>query len=340
MDRGDMGRFWDARAREDAFYFVDNTGTYRDADVDRFWAEGQRQPRRRAGRGRGRRSSPSDVVLDIGCGVGRLTRVLAERAAHVHAIDVSAEMLEQARELNGHLTNVTWHHGDGTTLHPVEDGSIDAVVSHVVFQHIPDPQITLGYVREIGRVLEPGGWAAFQISNDPALHRPTVGVKERLKAAVGRAPKGQDEPEWLGSAVDLEDLRATAAESDLDVAKVVGAGTQFCYVRTVPALHARYSQPRRRKNRIIATTTTTIRPMITQNASTTARPGRATFMPQMPEISVSGSRITLNAVSTRSTSFRPWEITDSLVDSRPSTTSLKFSSMSHTRSFASLMSSK
>jgi SAM-dependent methyltransferase len=232
MDRGDMGRFWDARAREDAFYFVDNTGTYRDADVDRFWAEGQRNLDAVLAAVEAE-IQPADVVLDIGCGVGRLTRVLAERATHVHAIDVSAEMLEQARELNGHLTNVTWHHGDGTTLHPVEDGSIDAVVSHVVFQHIPDPRITLGYVREMGRVLRPGGWAAFQISNDPGLHRPTVGVKERLKAAVGRAPKGQDEPEWLGSAVDLDDLRATAAESGLDVAKVVGAGTQFCYVRTV-----------------------------------------------------------------------------------------------------------
>jgi SAM-dependent methyltransferase len=232
MSRGDMGRFWDARAREDAFYFVDNTGEYRDADVERFWAEGRRNLDAVLA-AVGADVQPGDVVLDIGCGVGRLTRVLAERAAHVHAIDVSAEMLEQARELNGHLTNVTWHHGDGTTLHPIEDGSIDAVVSHVVFQHIPDPQITLGYVREIGRVLKPGGWAAFQISNDPGLHRPTIGVKERLKAVVGRAPKGQDEPEWLGSAVDLGDLRSAAADGGLDVATVVGEGTQFCYVRAV-----------------------------------------------------------------------------------------------------------
>jgi SAM-dependent methyltransferase len=227
-----MGRFWDARAREDAFYFVDNTGTYRDADVERFWAEGRRNLDAVLG-AVGAYLRPDDVALDIGCGVGRLTRVLAERTAHVHAIDVSAEMLEQARELNSHLTNVTWHHGDGTTLHPVEDGSIDAIVSHVVFQHIPDPQITLGYVAEMGRVLKPGGWAAFQISNDPGLHRPTIGVKERLKAAVGRAPKGQDEPEWLGSAVDLDDLRAAAGGAAMDVAQVVGEGTQFCYVRTV-----------------------------------------------------------------------------------------------------------
>jgi ubiquinone/menaquinone biosynthesis C-methylase UbiE len=229
-----MGRFWDARAREDAFYFIDNTGTYRDADVERFWAQGRRTLETVLA-AVGAEVRPGDVVLDIGCGVGRLTRVLAEDAAHVHAIDGSAEMLDQARELNAHLTNVTWHHGDGTTLHPIEDGSIDAIVSHVVFQHIPEPEITLGYVREMGRVLRPGGWAAFQISNDPELHRARVGLRDRIKAAVGRAPKGQDEPQWLGSAVDLDDLEAAAMEGGMDVDRVVGAGTQFCFVRTVKA---------------------------------------------------------------------------------------------------------
>ena len=232
MCTGDMGRFWDERAREDAFYFVDNTGTYRDADVDRFWAEGRRNLESVLA-AVGAEVQPDDVVLDIGCGVGRLTRVLAEQASHVHAIDVSAAMLEQARELNAHLTNVTWHHGDGTTLHPIEDASIDAVVSHVVFQHIPDPQITLGYVREMGRVLAPGGWAVFQVSNDPALHRARIGAADRVKALLGRAPKGQDEPQWLGSAVDLDDLTAAAMEGGLDVAKVAGEGTQFCIVRAV-----------------------------------------------------------------------------------------------------------
>jgi ubiquinone/menaquinone biosynthesis C-methylase UbiE len=232
MGTGDMARFWDARAREDAFYFVDNTGTYRDADIDRFWEQG-RDNLETVLEAVGARVEPGDVALDIGCGVGRLTRVLAETASHVHALDVSAEMLEQARALNAHLTNVSWHHGDGTTLHPIEDASIDAVVSHVVFQHIPDPQITLGYVREMGRVLRPGGWAAFQISNDPGLHRATIGLRDRVKAAIGRAPKGQGEPQWLGSAVDLQDLTAAGLEGGLDIATVVGEGTQFCYVRAV-----------------------------------------------------------------------------------------------------------
>lgn len=234
MGRGEMGRFWDARAREDAFYFVDSSRPYRGGEHEHFWAGGRRALDKILGQVDAQ-IRPEDVVVDVGCGVGRLTRVLADRAAHVHAIDVSAEMLQQARELNAHLTNVTWHHGDGTTLHPVEDTSADALVSHVVFQHIPDPAVILGYVREMGRVLRPGAWAAFQISTDPDIHRPRTGFADRVKAAVGRAPKGRDEPQWLGTAIDLGDVTKAAEESGLEVAKVVGEGTQLCYVRVVRA---------------------------------------------------------------------------------------------------------
>jgi SAM-dependent methyltransferase len=225
-----MARFWDARAREDAFFFVDNEQAYRAADVERFWAEGERQLDRVLGE-LGAQLRSTDTVVDIGCGVGRLTRVLAARAAHVHALDVSAEMLERARQLNAHLPNVTWHEGDGTTLRPIPDAAVDAVVSHVVFQHIPDPQVTYGYVREIGRVLRPGGWGVFQVSNDPAVHTGRYRPPSRLKVLLRRAPRGQRAPEWLGSAVDLDELRRAASEGGLAVERVVGEGTQFCLVR-------------------------------------------------------------------------------------------------------------
>ena len=63
-------------------------------------------------------------------------------------------------------------------------------------------------------------------------------------------------------------------------------------------------------------------------------------MPQIEAISVSGRKITENAVSTRKTSLERCAIADSFVDSSASTTSLKFSSMSQIRSDASTMSSK
>src|SRR4051794_8943806 len=101
-----MEEFWDERAREDAWYFVDNTGRYRDADQERFWRVGEAELDAVLG-AVGAEPRPTDIVLDLGCGIGRLTRALAGRVAHVHALDVSAEMLERARKLNHGLDNVS-----------------------------------------------------------------------------------------------------------------------------------------------------------------------------------------------------------------------------------------
>jgi SAM-dependent methyltransferase len=232
MKAGHMRRFWDARAREDAFYFVDNTGEYRSPDTARFWASGDHTLQVFSER-LGVEVQPSDTVLDIGCGLGRITRALAGRCSEVVAIDVSADMLARARELNAQLANVTWLHGDGVSLAGVDPDSIDAIMSFVVFQHIPDPRITLGYVREMGRVLRPGGWSAFQVSNDPGVHtgaRRSPGLRARAAQLFRRAPRGQADPAWLGSAVDLDELEVVADAAGMDVERVDGRGRQFCLV--------------------------------------------------------------------------------------------------------------
>jgi SAM-dependent methyltransferase len=228
----DMRAFWNERAQEDAYFFVDNRRAYRDPVLERFWVAGERDLDRILGmfdvvvR-------PSQTVLDIGCGVGRLTRPLAERAGHVYGIDISAEMLALAGRHHADLDNVEWLLGDGSTLQPVPDMSVDVCLSHVVFQHIPDPRITMNYVREMGRVLRPGGSAVFQVSNSSPAHAARRGARaqvRRLAAALGRAPGGQRDRAWLGSAVDLEQLRQAGRTEGLEVERIVGEGTQFCMV--------------------------------------------------------------------------------------------------------------
>jgi len=231
-----MRDFWDERAREDAFHFVDNREPYRRADVERFWREGERDLDTILST-LGLEIGSDDHVLDLGCGIGRLTRVLAARAARVTAVDVSPEMLARAQELSPELGNVEWVLGDGESLGGIEDGSVDAVVSHVVLQHIPSAKIQLGYVAEFGRVLRPGGWAAFGLSTDPRVHEPrrapSAAQSRRgfFKALVGATPGGQDEPEWLGAFVPLDALGATAVQAGLELEQIEGAGTQFTLVR-------------------------------------------------------------------------------------------------------------
>lgn len=227
-----MRRFWDRRARENPWFFVLNTLDYRAPDRERFWASGERDLEALL-KATGAELSGGEHVVEIGCGAGRMTRAIAARASSVTAFDVSAEMLALARRHNPDLDRVDWIHGDGTTLAPLADASADAVLSHVVFQHLPDPRITLGYVREIGRVLRPGGWAAFQISNDAEIHkRRGLGgrARDRVRALAGRAPRGQSHPAWRGSAVDLSQLRDTSEAADLEIERISGEGTQFCFV--------------------------------------------------------------------------------------------------------------
>lgn len=227
-----MRRFWDTRADEDAFFFVDNRLEYGNPELARFWDEGERDLETLLA-ALGARVEASDVVVDIGCGVGRLTRPLARRSKSVRALDVSPRMLELARQHNPRLDNVDWLLGDGHTLHPIASGSVDACVSHVVFQHIADPEITLGYVRDVGRVLRPGGWAALQVSNDPALHRPrrdAARLLAVLRSLLGRAPRAQGHPDWLGSYTDLDRLGVAVREAGMELEQVVGIGTQFCLV--------------------------------------------------------------------------------------------------------------
>jgi SAM-dependent methyltransferase len=231
-------RFWDRRAREDAFFFVDTRLEYGNPDVAWFWEEGERALDDLLGR-LGVAVGPDDDVVEIGCGVGRLTRPAAARARSVRALDVSPRMLELAREHNPGLDGVEWIEGDGTTLAGIADASADACISHVVFQHIPDPEVTYGYVREMGRVLRPGGWAAFQVSNDPGVHRHrgAATVRALLAGVARRGPRGWTRRRYRGSAVDLDELRAAAADGGLVIERVEGAGTQYCFVlaRRLPA---------------------------------------------------------------------------------------------------------
>lgn len=211
-------RFWDARASEDAAHFVDDRLSHGSRDYEALFATSEEAVATYE-RLLEIDLHGLDTVVDIGCGIGRTTRALAARAQKVVAIDVSPRMLQAAEEANADLGNVTWMLGDGVSLKGVADHSADACFSHVVFQHIPDPRVTLGYVREIGRVLRPGGRAVFQISNDPAVHRPEVTTEVTSS------------PYWLGSAVALAELEEVAAEAGLELERVVGEGTQFCLVR-------------------------------------------------------------------------------------------------------------
>ena len=97
-------------------------------------------------------------VLEIGCGTGPVTRVLASRpgVAEAVGVDPSPIFIAKARELSAALENVTFDEADGRALR-FPDRAFDAVVLHTTLCHIPQPERV---VKEAFRVLRPRGTLA------------------------------------------------------------------------------------------------------------------------------------------------------------------------------------
>src|SRR6266853_5077175 len=130
-----MREDWDERARENAEYYVANST--RDWDQREFFRSGEinvaneimPDMHRICGGAR----SPLDLsVLEIGCGVGRMTRMLARIFGQVTGVDISAEMIEHAKANVQDLENVTLVLGDGATLSTLADESFDFAFSFIV----------------------------------------------------------------------------------------------------------------------------------------------------------------------------------------------------------------
>ncbi len=102
------------------------------------------------------------TALEIGLGIGRITKHLANRFREVYGTDVSNEMVKQARARLRHLSNVKIDKNNGKDLRIYPDRKFDFVFSVKVLQHLPR-RIFLGYLDEVRRVIKPTGIFRFQI---------------------------------------------------------------------------------------------------------------------------------------------------------------------------------
>lgn len=103
------------------------------------------------------------TCLEYGCGLGRVTRWLAERFENVHGYDISRAHLEGARQYLARqgISNVSLHNiAEPKDLTQLE--AADLVYSVIVLQHNPPPVIAL-ILRSLLATLRPGGIAFFQV---------------------------------------------------------------------------------------------------------------------------------------------------------------------------------
>lgn len=103
---------------------------------------------------------PDDVVLEIGCGVGRVGSVLAPRCRHWIGADISGNMIAHARGRMAALPNVTLVELSTVGLAEIPEESVDLVYCTVVFMHLYEWD-RWQYVKEAFRVLRPGGRCYF-----------------------------------------------------------------------------------------------------------------------------------------------------------------------------------
>lgn len=107
---------------------------------------------------------PGAVFVDLGCGDGEITeRVAAAIGTHcVHGLDLFEERFEVAK-----ARGITVTVGDLNARLPYEDGTFDAVCSNQTIEHLTE---TDSFVREIWRVLKPGGYAVVSTENLASWH--------------------------------------------------------------------------------------------------------------------------------------------------------------------------
>ena len=204
---------WDSRARENARYFI-ATGQTEWSDEEFF----------ESGRENVRREILTDMinicqgkdpkqmkVLEIGCGTGRITRALAEVFGEVCAVDISGEMVAQARRALADVPNAEIFQNNGIDLAVLGSVKVDFAFTYIVFQHIPSREVIYSYVREVYRLLRPGGLFKFQVQGDPTI-----------EATAGDT--------WLGVPFSDADAVEMATACGFEPRHRIGAGSQYFWL--------------------------------------------------------------------------------------------------------------
>ncbi len=106
----------------------------------------------------------SHEVLEIGCGVGRISRELAPHSGRFTCVDISEGMLRFASRRMEHLRNVSFHSLSEKPLDEFPAFCMDRILSHLVFFHLPREQV-FSYLKQVARLLAPGGACYFDTWN-------------------------------------------------------------------------------------------------------------------------------------------------------------------------------
>jgi len=204
---------WDRRAKENARYYVDTSR--KDWTDDEFFASGElaiAQDILTDTTNICQGKEPKAMrVLEIGCGAGRLTQALSKFFGEVHAVDVSGEMVAQARAALGDRPGVHLYQNNGRDLSVLPAVEFDFAYSAIVFQHIPSREVIENYVREVHRLLKPGALFKFQVQGYIATD-------------------SMPDDTWHGVSYSEQQAREMAERCGFEMRYTHGAGVQYFWL--------------------------------------------------------------------------------------------------------------
>lgn len=219
-----MRRDWERRARENARHFVVTEKSH--WSDEEFFESGQIAMREDILIDLGNicqgREPKAMRVLEIGCGAGRVTRAFAGYFGEVWAVDISPEMVRQARRAVEGFANVHVLRNNGRDLSVLRPGwwerrrgvrapEFDFAFSCMVFQHIPSHAIIESYVRDVHELLRPGGLFKFQVQGSSSAVSTTGDT-------------------WVGATFTEQDARNMAARCGFEMRYQSGAGDQYYWL--------------------------------------------------------------------------------------------------------------
>lgn len=141
--------------------------------------------------------SVGDRVCVVACGSGRDARYMAGRGALVEGIDLSANLIQIAKEREYQAPlGVSYTVDDAQDLITLNDESFQGALCHMALMDIPDLEQTLA---SIVRVLLPGGWFVFSITHPCYKTLACEEVVDHVDGSVRRTVgKYFDEGPWPG----------------------------------------------------------------------------------------------------------------------------------------------
>ena len=150
-----MREDWDRRVAHDHRFWM----TESHQDDASMWSSGERDSNILLA---AINNTEQKTALEIGCGIGRLLKAVAPRFTKVIGFDISGQAIAKAREYLSALPNVDLQVGDGYSLQPVKDKSVDVVYSFAAITSMP-LEVAVNYLLEAHRVLKDDGVLRLQM---------------------------------------------------------------------------------------------------------------------------------------------------------------------------------